>query len=165
MAPSNNAEAAMPNSTPGQRHADQPEETTERHHHGERHRQQPDRGRAQLRSPNAYGNHRENVVESGPRVPEPRHQSYGLAGRERARGPSSATTPASWRQPASWSSHFSLEHHHRSLHRPIRPPRRLQCRTEVRAPNAANASPTCGSCAVRNRITSTKTLGRSPRPR
>jgi len=42
-----------------------PRKAAERHHHRERHRQEPDCGRTQLRPPEADGHHRKDVVEAG----------------------------------------------------------------------------------------------------
>ena len=63
-APSRIAERAMPYSIPGKRHAHQPQHSAESHHHGKRHRQQPNRRRAELRAPQADRDHRQHVIKS-----------------------------------------------------------------------------------------------------
>ena len=54
-----------PDLNAGERDADETDESAHGHHHRERHRQQPDGGRAELRAPQADGDHREHVVEPG----------------------------------------------------------------------------------------------------
>ena len=62
-----------------QLHADESEHSTEGHDHRECHGEEPDRGRAELRAPEADRNHRQDVIEAGHRVLEPADQSDRLA--------------------------------------------------------------------------------------
>ena len=73
------AEAAIPSSMPGSGTPASASMPPDRHHQRERHRQHPDRRGAELRAPEADGDHGEDVVESRDRVTEPDEEAGGLA--------------------------------------------------------------------------------------
>ena len=85
-APSITADAAIPYSTPGQRHAEQAEHSAERHHERERDGQHPDRRRAELRAPQPDRDHRQHVVEPRDRMREAGERSRSACARLRVRG-------------------------------------------------------------------------------
>ena len=62
-----------------ERYAHQAEHSAERHHHRESHRQNPNGRAAQLRAPEADGNHRQHVIETGDGVLKAGEKTFGLA--------------------------------------------------------------------------------------
>ena len=71
--------------------ADQTQEPAGGHHHRKGHGEQPDRGRAELRAPEADRDHRQHVVQTRHRMQQPIQEPLGLTfldvreGRRRAR--------------------------------------------------------------------------------
>jgi len=55
---------------PGHRHAHHAKRAAKGHHDGKYHRQQPHRGRAEIRAPQAHGDHGHDMIEPGQRMPK-----------------------------------------------------------------------------------------------
>ena len=66
----------------GHVHAEEREHPTQRHHHGEGHGQQPERGGAELGAPEADREHGDDVIRPGERVKQAADEARHLAARD-----------------------------------------------------------------------------------